>query len=137
MKAKEKVQALINICNECNPEQEALFAIYATKKKGDYLAVGDMDLVHRGIYEILKKGIAGEENDPKTVVAWSILEALKDLYILEDMEAWNPNIRSKTSIRSTPTRHFVDTSIACRKHCLCCNGSCHLECSCQVNVDFI
>ena len=42
------------------------------------------------------------------------LEALKDLYILEDMPAWNPNIRSKTSIRSTPTRHFVDTSIACR-----------------------
>ena len=42
------------------------------------------------------------------------MEALKDLYIIEDMEAWNPNIRSKTSIRSTPTRHFVDTSIACR-----------------------
>ena len=79
MKAKEKVQALINICNECNPEQEALFAIYATMKKGDYFAVGDMDLIHRGIYEILKKGIAGEENDPKTAIAWSILEALKDL----------------------------------------------------------
>ena len=79
MKAKEKVQALVNICNECNPENEALFAIYATMKKGDYLAVGDMDLVHRGIYEILKKGIAGEENDPKTVVAWSILAALRDL----------------------------------------------------------
>ena len=42
------------------------------------------------------------------------MEALKDLYIIEDMEAWNPNIRSKTSIRGTPTRHFVDTSIACR-----------------------
>ena len=41
-------------------------------------------------------------------------EALQDLYILEDMKAWNPNIRSKTSIRSTPTRHFIDTSIACR-----------------------
>ena len=41
------------------------------------------------------------------------MEALKDLFIIEDMEAWNPNIRSKTSIRSTPTRHFVDTSIAC------------------------
>ena len=41
-------------------------------------------------------------------------EALQDLYILEDMPAWNPNIRSKTSIRSTPTRHFIDTSIACR-----------------------
>ena len=42
------------------------------------------------------------------------MESLKDLYIIEDLEAWNPNIRSKTSIRSTPTRHFVDTSIACR-----------------------
>lgn len=42
------------------------------------------------------------------------MEALKDLYILEDLPAWNPNIRSKTSIRSTPTRHFIDTSIACR-----------------------
>jgi hypothetical protein len=42
------------------------------------------------------------------------MEALKDIYIIEDMDAWNPNIRSKTSIRSTPTRHFVDTSIACR-----------------------
>lgn len=42
------------------------------------------------------------------------LEALQDLYIISDIEAWNPNIRSKTSIRSTPTRHFVDTSIACR-----------------------
>lgn len=42
------------------------------------------------------------------------MDALKDLYIIEDLPAWNPNIRSKTSIRSTPTRHFVDTSIACR-----------------------
>ena len=44
----------------------------------------------------------------------SYLDALNDLYILEDMDAWNPEIRSKTSIRTTPTRHFVDTSIACR-----------------------
>ena len=42
------------------------------------------------------------------------MEALKDLYIIEDLDAWNPNIRSKTSIRSTPTRRFVDTSVACR-----------------------
>lgn len=42
------------------------------------------------------------------------MEALNDIYIIEDMKAWNPSIRSKTSIRSTPTRHFVDTSIACR-----------------------
>lgn len=41
------------------------------------------------------------------------MDALKDLYIIEDILAWNPNIRSKAAIRSTPTRHFVDTSIAC------------------------
>lgn len=41
------------------------------------------------------------------------MEALKDIYVLEDLQAWNPNIRSKTAIRSTPTRHFVDTSLAC------------------------
>ncbi|MDD4821724.1 MAG: DUF4143 domain-containing protein [Bacteroidales bacterium] len=50
--------------------------------------------------------------DPKTFDDY--MEALKDLYLIEDMQAWNPNIRSKTSIRCTPTRHFVDTSIACR-----------------------
>lgn len=50
--------------------------------------------------------------DTKTFDAY--LEALQDLYIILDIEAWNPNIRSKTSIRATPTRHFVDTSIACR-----------------------
>lgn len=50
--------------------------------------------------------------DAKTFADY--MESLNDLYILEDMRAWNPSIRSKTSIRSTPTRHFVDTSIACR-----------------------
>ncbi len=50
--------------------------------------------------------------DEKTFTSY--LEALKDLYIISDMEAWNPNIRSKTSIVATPTRHFVDTSIACQ-----------------------
>ena len=42
------------------------------------------------------------------------LDAIKDIFIIEDLQAWNPSIRSKTSIRTTPTRHFVDTSIACR-----------------------
>ena len=42
------------------------------------------------------------------------IEALKDLYIIEDVTAWNPNISSKTAIRTSPIRHFTDTSIACR-----------------------
>ncbi len=40
------------------------------------------------------------------------IEALNDLFIIKDIEAWNPNFRSKTVITSSPTRHFVDTSIA-------------------------
>lgn len=40
------------------------------------------------------------------------VQALNDLYIIKDIEAWNPNFRSKTAIVSSPTRHFVDTSIA-------------------------
>lgn len=40
------------------------------------------------------------------------LEALKDLFIIEDLDAWNPNLRSRAAIRTTPTRHFVDTSVA-------------------------
>lgn len=50
--------------------------------------------------------------DQKTLDSY--LEALKDIYIIEDISAWNPNIRSKTSIRTSNTRHFIDTSIACR-----------------------
>lgn len=50
--------------------------------------------------------------DPKTFDEYA--DALNDLFIIEDIKAWNPNIRSKTSIRTSDTRHFVDTSIACR-----------------------
>lgn len=40
------------------------------------------------------------------------LEALRKLFVIEDLEAWNPNLRSKAAILTTPTRHFVDPSIA-------------------------
>ena len=40
------------------------------------------------------------------------VEALNDLFIIKDIEAWSPNFRSKTTITTSPTRHFVDTSIA-------------------------
>lgn len=39
------------------------------------------------------------------------LRALKKLFVVEDMFAWNPNIRSKSAIRTSDTRHFVDPSI--------------------------
>ncbi len=40
------------------------------------------------------------------------INVLKDAYIIEDISAWNANLRSKSIIRSTPTRYFVDPSIA-------------------------
>lgn len=39
------------------------------------------------------------------------IKALKRLFVIDDMEAWNPNIRSKSAIRTSDTRHFVDPSI--------------------------
>ncbi len=43
---------------------------------------------------------------------YEYLDALKRLYVIEDVEAWCPNIRSKTSIRSSNKREFIDPSIA-------------------------
>lgn len=40
------------------------------------------------------------------------LTALQKIYLIEDMPAWNPNLRSKTAIRSANTRYFVDPSVA-------------------------
>jgi len=39
------------------------------------------------------------------------LDVLNKLYIIEDLKSWNPNLRSKTVIRSTPARFFIDPSI--------------------------
>lgn len=40
------------------------------------------------------------------------LQALNKIYVVEDMPAWNPNLRSKTAIRTSDNRYFVDPSIA-------------------------
>lgn len=40
------------------------------------------------------------------------LEVLKKLYIIEEIEAWNPNIRSKTAIRTSPKKSMIDPSLA-------------------------
>lgn len=43
----------------------------------------------------------------------SYLQALRDIFVFEDLAAWNPNVRSKVAIRQRPVRHFTDPSIAC------------------------
>lgn len=42
----------------------------------------------------------------------SYIDALRKIFVIEDMPAWNPNLRSKTAIRTTDTRYFIDPSIA-------------------------
>ena len=42
----------------------------------------------------------------------SCLNALKLIFVIEELEAWNPNLRSVTAIRTSTTMHFVDPSIA-------------------------
>lgn len=51
-----------------------------------------------------------DEIDDGTISSY--LDALRKIFVVEDMPAWNPNLRSKTAIRTTDTRYFVDPSIA-------------------------
>lgn len=46
----------------------------------------------------------------KTVSTY--INALKRIFVVEDLQAWQPSLRSKTAIRTSEKRHFVDPSIA-------------------------
>lgn len=43
---------------------------------------------------------------------YNYIKALKKIFVIEDAVAWNPNLRSKTAIRTSDTRYFSDPSIA-------------------------
>ena len=51
-----------------------------------------------------------DETFDKDVFA-KYLNALRNLYVIEELPAWNPNLRSQTTIRTKETRHFTDPSI--------------------------
>lgn len=46
----------------------------------------------------------------ETVAAY--VSALRKIFVVEDMPAWNPNLRFRTAIRSSDTRYYIDPSIA-------------------------
>ena len=52
-----------------------------------------------------------DENKISVKTAGSYLDALRKIFVIEDSEAWNPNLRSKTAIRTSNTRYFIDPSI--------------------------
>ena len=43
---------------------------------------------------------------------YNYIKALKEIFVIEDSVAWNPNLRSKTATRTSDTRYFIDPSIA-------------------------
>lgn len=51
-----------------------------------------------------------EASELKTISSY--IEALKKIFVIEDSLAWNPNLRSKSAIRTSDTRYFVDPSVA-------------------------
>ena len=56
--------------------------------------------------------LVNQEDTFNQVTLYSYLDALRKMFVIEDSPAWNPNLRSKTSIRTTDTRYFSDPSIA-------------------------
>ena len=63
--------------------------------------------------ETIKSDIISNDSsslDTDTINAY--INALKKIFVIEESEAWNPNLRSKTAIRTSPTRYYVDPSIA-------------------------
>ena len=62
---------------------------------------------------LLKDDImANDAESLDTDTVYSYINALQKIFVVEEMEAWNPNLRSKTAIRTSNTRYFVDPSIA-------------------------
>lgn len=64
-------------------------------------------------YSTIRADIAADDEDTmgEATIA-SYIQALKKIFVIEDAEAWNPNLRSKTAIRTSDTRYFTDPSIA-------------------------
>lgn len=63
--------------------------------------------------ETLKNDIINHDSfslDTDTVLSY--INALKKIFVVEESPSWNPNLRSKTAIRTSDTRYFVDPSIA-------------------------
>ncbi len=63
--------------------------------------------------ETLKNDMINNDSfslDNDTVLSY--INALKKIFVIEDVPAWNPNLRSKTAIRTSDTRYFIDPSIA-------------------------
>lgn len=65
-----------------------------------------------GIPTIVEDMKTNEPENMSDETVASYIKALNKIFVIEDMKAWNPNLRSKTAIRTSDTRYFVDPSLA-------------------------
>lgn len=85
-------------------DSEKVKRIMASYARNQGLQIGDDTIVN----DI----ITNEEENINVKTVHSYISALKKIFVIEDMKAWNPNLRSKTAIRTLDTRYFIDPSIA-------------------------
>lgn len=87
---------------ERNPERVKLLMKSYARSQGTQTSLA----------EIVKDMVVNDQSSLDENTINSYLDALRKIFVVEDMPAWNPNLRSKTAIRSANTRYFVDPSIA-------------------------
>lgn len=61
----------------------------------------------------IQKDLSDGNAMPDVETISSYIEAFKGIFMIEEMSAWNINLRSKTAVRTSPTRYFTDPSIGC------------------------
>lgn len=84
-----------------NPERAKLLMRSYARNQGSQTSI-----------EAIRRDMISNDTDSldvKTVLSY--VHALKMIFVIEDMPAWNPNLRSRTAIRTTETRYFIDPSI--------------------------
>ena len=60
----------------------------------------------------LRRDISGDSDAISDKTIGMYLNALRRIFVIEDLPAWSPALRSKTALRTSPKRHFIDPSIA-------------------------
>jgi predicted AAA+ superfamily ATPase len=65
----------------------------------------------------VRNDVAVNESDISEKTISSYLNALRRIFVVEDLPAWNPAMRSKTVLRTASKRHFTDPSIAAAVLC--------------------
>ena len=105
--AKDYVEAIINqdisrVDNiEKNPERVRLLLRSLAR-----------NIATTANYQTIKQDIEATNISISDKTISSYINALRRIFVVEDLPAWSPSLRSKSAIRTSDKRHFVDPSIA-------------------------